>query len=94
MRTPPGRASERGCSPARRSTYPDHAIRVKEKKPVADDMTEAEQFMADKERWGLSQADMAVVRLVRLVKLARADLVDAKAAIVDLRARVRALETK
>jgi hypothetical protein len=61
---------------------------------VADDMTEAEQFMADKERWGLSQADMAVVRLVRLVKLARADLVDAKAAIVDLRARVRALETK
>lgn len=54
---------------------------------MADDMTEAEQFMADKERWGLSQSDMAVVRLVRLVKAARARL-------VDLEARVRALEGK
>lgn len=48
-------------------------------------MSEAEEQIAAQERWGLTLTDMAVVRLVRLVKVARGRL-------VDLEARVRALE--
>jgi hypothetical protein len=54
---------------------------------MADDMSEAEEHIAEQERWGMSRSDLALVRLVRLVKLARNKL-------VDLEARVRALEGK
>lgn len=50
-------------------------------------MTEAEEHMAEQERWGLSRSDMVLLRLVRLVKTARAR-------ILALEDRVSRLEGK
>lgn len=52
---------------------------------MADDMTEAEDHMAEQERWGLTRTNLVVQRLVRLMKVARGR-------VVDLEARVKALE--
>jgi hypothetical protein len=54
---------------------------------ATDDMQEAEDKMAEQERWGLGQSDMVLIRIVRLVKLARVKY-------AELEARVRALEGK
>jgi hypothetical protein len=56
---------------------------------VADDMTDADDYLAEKALWPLplARSDFMLVRLVRLAKAARAE-------IVDLKARVSALEGK
>jgi hypothetical protein len=54
---------------------------------MADDMQEAEDNMAAQETWGLNRSDMVLLRIVRLVKLARVKY-------VELEARVSALEGK
>ena len=52
-----------------------------------DDMTEAEEHMVEQERWGLSRSDMVLLRLLRLVKVARGR-------VQQLEDRVTALENR
>ena len=50
-------------------------------------MVEAEEHMVEQERWGLSRSDMVVLRLLRLVKVARGR-------VQQLEDRVTALENR
>lgn len=61
---------------------------------MADDMQEAEALIAEKQRWGLTLSDMALVRVVRLAKAARTRLLAAEERVTALEQNAAALDAR